>query len=171
MGGEKRLVNINSTLIWEIINFVLLLWLLKRVLYRPITEMIDKRKNKIKDELNEAARKKEEAEKLKETYELELKTAREKAQQIVEDAEELGKKRSEEIIINARQEASSIMERNMREIERAKEEALNELRKELVSISILVAGKFMQEKLEKSKHETLIKQYIDTLDKKKLGEV
>ena len=164
------MVNINSTMLWEVINFLVLLWLLKKYLYKPMTDMLDKRKNRIESDLEEARQKKKEAKELKEKYENELKNAREKAQEIVEDAEERGKEKAEEIVEKAKEDAERIKERNMEEIAQAKEDALDELRNEVASISLMTASKFLREKLDEDKHKELINNYIENLDEKKLGE-
>ena len=164
------MVNINSTMLWEVINFLVLLWLLKKYLYKPMTDMLDKRKNRIESDLEEAKQKKKEAEELKEKYENELKNAREKAQEIVEEAENRGKEKAEEIVEKAREDAERVKERNMEEIAQAKEEALDELRNEVASISLMTASKFLKEKLDEEKHKELVNNYIENLDEKKLGE-
>ncbi|MFW6265936.1 MAG: F0F1 ATP synthase subunit B [Halanaerobiales bacterium] len=164
------MVNLNSTFLWQIFNFLVLLWLLKRYLYTPLTDMLDKREEKIRGDLEEAKHKKEEAAELKKEREKELQKAREKAQKIVEEAENRGEKRAEEIIEKARDEAERIKERNQEEIARAKAEARDELRREVASLSMMAAGKFMKEKLDEEKHRELINQYIKNLDEKKLGE-
>lgn len=164
------MVNINTTMLWEVINFFVLLWLLKRFLYEPMTNMLDERKNKIESDLEKAKEKKKEAKKLKQKYENELKNARQEAQEIVENAEERGKEKAEKIVEKAREDAQRIKERNEAEIAQAKEEALSELRTEVSSISIMVASRFLQEKLDEEEHKELINQYIEDLDAKKLGE-
>lgn len=164
------MVNINTTMLWEVINFLVLLWLLKRFLYKPLTNMLDQRKSRIEEDLEEARQKKKKAEELKKKYENELKNAREDAQEIVEEAEERGKKKAEEILEDAKEDAERVKKRNMQEIEQAKEEAVNELRNEVASISLMAASKFLRERLDDKKHRELINNYIDDLDEKKLGE-
>lgn len=164
------MVSINSTMVWNILNFLVLLWLLKRYLYGPLTEMLDKRHQKIENDLDHAREEREEAEKLKKEYEAELQQAREKAQEIVEEAENRGEERAQEIIDEAREEAQRIKERSREEIEQAKEEAVDQLRNEVASISLMAASKFMKEKLDQQRHQELINQYIENLDEKKLGE-
>jgi F-type H+-transporting ATPase subunit b len=163
------LVNINWTIFWEVINFLVLMGLLIKYLYNPVTEILDKRSRIIKEDLEEAARRKEEAARIREKYEKQLQQARSRAQEIIEEAEKRGKERAKEIIEAANQEAARIRERNREEIARAKEEALSELRQEVANISLLVAGKFMQEKLEKAEHQRLIEEYIKNLDNARLG--
>lgn len=165
------MVTIDSRIIWEIINFLVLLWLLKKFLYRPITEILDKRSQKIKEDLESAKRSKEEAAQLKKEYEKELKQAREKAQQIIEEAEKRAREKADGIINEAKREAEGVKERNLQEIAQAKADARDELRKEVLSLSLMVASKFMREKLDQSSHEDLINQYINNLDSEKLGEM
>jgi len=165
------LVEINSTLVWQIINFLVLLWLLKRYLYGPITEMIDKRSQKINDDLDEAENRKKEAQELKEKYEMELKNARQQAQEIIEEAENRGKKQAREIINRARADAEKVKENKLAEVEQARKEAVAELRNEVASISMLLAGKIIKEQMDHKKHEQLINQYIEDLNRDKLGEV
>jgi len=164
------MININTTLLWEVINFFVLLWLLKRYLYTPLTDVLDKRKNKIESDLQEAKDKKKEAQQLKEKYENQLSEARSEAQEIVEDAEERAKEKANKIIEEAREDAQRIKERNEAEIKQAKEEAVAELKEEVSSISLMAASKFLREQLDEEKHKKLINQYIEDLDEKKLGE-
>ncbi|MFW6034634.1 MAG: F0F1 ATP synthase subunit B [Halothermotrichaceae bacterium] len=165
------MININWTIFWETVNFFVLMFILIKYIYKPVTKMLDKRSQKIKDDLDTAAQRKDDAEELKKKYEARLQEAHSDAQQIIEDAEKRSKERAEEIVNEARAEAVRLKERAQKEIERAKEEAVNELREEVTSISLQVAGKFMQEKLKKQQHENLIKQYIEDLDQNRLGEV
>ena len=139
-------------------------------LYDPITEMLDQREKKIKNDLDHAKARKHEAEKLKEKYEAELKKARGKAQDIVDEAERRGKKKAKEIIDNARDEAELLKENKLKEIDQAKRDALDQIRNEVASISIMAANKLLREELDRNKHEKLINQYINNLDEEKLGE-
>ena len=133
--------------------------------------MLDKRSQKINNDLDEAEKRKSDAQELKEKYETELRNARQEAQEIIEQAEDRGKRRAKEIINQAQDEAEKIKENKLAEIEQAKKEALVELRNEVASISLLAAGKIIKEQIDKKKHEQLINQYIEDLNSKKLGEV
>lgn len=169
MGGEWKLITIDWRIIWQVINFLVLVWLLKRYLYKPITEMLDKRHEKIKNEISSAENSNKEAERHRQRYEAELGKARERAQEIIEDAERRGKEKAQEIISEAKDEALRIQKRNIEEIARAKEEAMAQLKQELAAMSLMIASKYMQEELYKGQQEKLIEKYINTLDKEKLG--
>ena len=81
------MVNINTTMLWQLVNFFVLLFLLRKFLYSPIKEMLDKRAAQINGDLDDAEARREEAEELKAEYEQKLKNARSEAQKIVDNAE------------------------------------------------------------------------------------
>lgn len=165
------MVNINSTMLWQVINFLVLLWLLRKYLYGPITEMLKSRTQRIEGDLDNAENKRKEAENLRKEYEDQMKGARDKAQQIVEDAETRAKRKSRDIIKEAEKKAENIKANKMKEIEQAKKEAVEQLRNEVASISLMAASKLIQEKMDQEKHKKLIQNYIAKLDKNKLGEL
>ncbi len=165
------MIDLNTTFIWQLVNFFVLLFLLRKFLYGPVTEMLDKRSSKIESDLEEARRQKEEAKELKEQRQQELKEARQKAQKIINEAEERGEERAEEIINEAEEEAARIKERRMAEIEQARQEAADELRREVSSISLQVAGKFLQQELDREDQEKIIESYLEELDEVQLGEL
>ncbi|AZR74000.1 ATP synthase F0 subunit B [Anoxybacter fermentans] len=160
----------NYTMVWEIINFLVLIVLLKRYFYKPLLNLIDKRREKIKSDLEEAEKSKKKAAELAEKYEARLKAARDEAQEIIAQAEKRGNERREEIIAEAREEAKRIKERAMEEIAQAKRHALSQLRDEVSDISLLIATKFLKESVDYNLHQRLVEEFIDQLDKDKLGE-
>lgn len=155
---------------WQVFNFLVLMWLLKRYLYTPVTEVLKERTRTIENEIQEAEQKNSEAEKLKEKYQQELKENRLQAQSILEEAESRAKNKARETIKESKREAEMIKEKKMQEIEEAKKEALLDLRNEVATISLLIAGKIIQESIDQKKHEQLINQYISELDREITGE-
>ncbi|MFP4661378.1 MAG: F0F1 ATP synthase subunit B [Halanaerobiales bacterium] len=165
------MVNLNSTLLWQVINFFVILFLLKRYLYDKIIDVLESRANNIENDLSTAEKTREDAEALKREYEAQLKSARDEAQNIVEAAETRARRKAREIIKEAQEKAENIKVNKMKEIEQAKKEAVEQLRNEVASISLLAASKLIQEKLDQEKHKKLIMNYIGKLDKNKLGEL
>lgn len=165
------MINLNWTLIWNVINFLVLMWLLKRYLYGPVREILDARQERIETELSEAERQKEEAEEFKRKYRDELRQARSKAQEIIEEAEARGKKKAREITSQAREEAKIMKENRLKEIERAKRDAADELRRQAADLSLRAAGKLLEEKLDDEKHRQLVEIFIENLDESRLGEI
>ena len=160
----------NLTMVWEIINFLVLLFLLQRYLFKPLLEKIDERRDKIESDLNEAEKSKKEAEELEEEYKQKLASAREEAQKIITAAEKRANDRREEIIDDARKEAKRVKERTMEEIEQAKRHALSQLRDEVSDMSLQIATKFLDDSVDKKRHQAMVNDFIKQLDEDKLGE-
>jgi len=165
------LVNINSTMLWQLVNFFILLYLLRRYLYSPIKDMLDQRAAQINGDLDDAEARREEAEELKAEYEQKLKNAHSEAQDIIDNAETRANKKAKDIINNAEEKAENLKAKKLEEIEQAKKEAAAELRDSIADYTILAANKLIQEQLDEDKHQQMIMDFIDQLDKEKLGEL
>jgi len=165
------LVNINTTMLWQLVNFFVLLFLLRKFLYSPIKEMLDKRAAQINGDLDDAEARREEAEEIKAEYEQKLKNARSEAQEIVDNAETRANKKAKDIINKAEERAENLKAKKLEEIEQAKKEAAAELRDSIADYTVLAANKLIQEQLDEDKHQQMIMDFIDQLDKEKLGEL
>lgn len=165
------MVNINTTMLWQLINFFILLFLLRKFLYSPIKEMLDKRAAQINGDLDDAEARREESEELKAEYEKKLKNAHSEAQEIVDNAETRANKKAKDIINKAEKRAENLKAKKLEEIEQAKKEAAAELRDSIADYTVLAANKLIQEQLDENKHQQMIMDFIDQLDKEKLGEL
>lgn len=164
------MMEFNWTLFWEVINFLVLLVLMTRFLYKPIMRMIDQRREMIQKDLSEASDTKKKAAELKQSYEAKLQAARNEAHEIIAQAEKRGHERREEIIAEAQNEATRMKERAMEEIAQAKRQALSQVRDEVAGISLLVAEKFLQESVDSKRHQHLVNEFIQQLDRQQLGD-
>ena len=165
------MVNINSTMLWQLINFFVLMFLLRKYLYDPIKDILDQRAAQINGDLDEAEEKKEEAEELKAEYKQKLKNAHSEAQEIIDNAESRANKKAKDIINEAEKRAEKEKAKKLEEIEQAKKEAAAELRDSIADYTVLAANKLIQEQLDEDKHHQMIMEFIDQLDKEKLGEL
>jgi len=165
------LVNINTTMLWQLINFFVLLFLLRKFLYSPIKDMLDQRAAQINGDLDDAEARRKEAEELKAKYEQKLKDARGEAQEIVDNAETRANKKAKDIINKAEERAENLKAKKLEEIEQAKKEAAAELRDSIADYTVLAANKLIQEQLDQKTHQKMIMDFIDQLDEEKLGEL
>lgn len=165
------MVNINTTMLWQLVNFFVLLFLLRKFLYSPIKDMLDKRAAQINGDLDDAEARREEAEELKAEYEQKLKNARSEAQEIVDNAETRANKKAKDIINKAEERAENLKAKKLEEIEQAKKEAAAELRDSIADYTVLAANKLIQEQLDENKHQQMIMDFIDQLDSEKMGEL
>jgi len=165
------LVNINTTMLWQLLNFFVLLYLLRKFLYSPIKEILDKRAAQINGDLDDAEARREEAKEIKNKYEQKLKNAHSEAQEIVDNAETRANKKAKNIINEAEEKAENLKAKKLEEIEQAKKEAAAELRDSIADYTVLAANKLIREQLDEKKHQQMIMDFIDELDKEKLGEL
>ena len=115
-----------STLIFALINFFILLFCLKKFLYKPLFNMLDERAATIAKNVDDAEQARDEANALKAEYEASLKEAQTKAQEIIQNANKLGEETRAEIVAKAREEAARASEKAREEINREKEQALKD---------------------------------------------
>ena len=109
-----------STLIFALINFFILLFCLKKFLYKPLFNMLDERAATIAKNVDDAEQARDEANALKAEYEASLKEAQTKAQEIIQNANKLGEETRAEIVAKAREEAARASEKAREEINREK---------------------------------------------------
>ena len=149
----KPVVTISWELLFQIINTVILFLVLKKLLFKPVLNIIEKRENMIQDDLATGAKAKNEGIALKKEYE-------EKVKEIIKQATSRAEEKSNQIIADAQAEASSLKSKATKEIAQQKEQAIAEIRNDISDIAILAASKVLEEDIDKSKHEDLIQKFI-----------
>lgn len=147
-------------IIATIINFLILIAVMKKFLFKPINNIIDARKSEIENSILKAEKDKEEAEKLrKESEELNLE-AKMEGKSIVEIYKVKAEKVSKEILDNAHEEAQNILSRAKREIEIEKEKAEAEIKAEAINLAIELSKKVLEESIDEAKHRKMIEDFI-----------
>lgn len=154
-----------SEVFWTAINIFILFFGLSYMLFNPVRNVLEKRRQKIAGELAEAADDKKTAAALKAEYEGKLKEISKEADGILEDARKKAKAREAEIIAEAKAEAARIMERAGREIELEKKKAIDDMKQEVVSIASLMAGKVVAASIDTTVQDALIEETL-----KEMGE-
>jgi len=144
------------TLVAQIVNFAILLGLLYLVAYKPIMRMLDERSRKIKESMEQTEFIKEQAVHAEEGVKKRLDTAAKEGQEIIVRAVRTGEEAGLQVQQEARQEAGSLIARARVEIQRERDEAIDELRKEFADLTILAAGRVIDRSLDKKAHRQLI---------------
>lgn len=163
------MVDINATLIAQIINFLLLVAILAKVAYKPIMRALEERKERIARNLEQADRTKAEAEQLKAEYHQQLVLARTEAQNILDKAAKLAEQTKEEILAQARAEHAKMLKAAQEEIDRERAKALSDLRGEVAALSIAAASKIIAKNIDAETNSQLVADFIEKLDDKKIG--
>lgn len=143
-------------LIVQSINFLLLLWLLQRFAYKPLLRVMAERSSRIRNDLDEARRLREESERDRETYRGQLGRARDEARSILEEANNVAARIREQALIDAEGQNAALLQRARDEIEREKETAIAELRREVADLAIMAASHVVGRSLDDTDRRRLV---------------
>jgi len=157
------------TLLAQIVNFVILLGLLYLVAYKPIIRMFDERSRKIKESMEQTEFIKEQAAQAEGEVKKRLEDAGREGQELIVKAERTGEEVRQSLRQQAEQEAQSLINRARTDIQRERDEAVGELRKEFADLTILAAGKVIDRSLDKKAHRQLIDKVLEETPTLKKG--
>ena len=156
MGGLVDLGINLPILVAQIVNVVILLGLLYLVAYKPIMRVLDERSRRIKESMEQADAIKEQAARAEEEVRKQLEVASREGQGRIAQAVQVGEEVKQKAQQEARQEAEILTARARTEIQRERDEAIDELRKEFADLTIMAAGKVIDRTLDKKAHRQLI---------------
>lgn len=165
------MIDINATLVAQIINFLILLALLTKIAYRPILTALEERRAYIEKSLEEAERDRVLADTMKQASEQQILEARIQARSIVDEAIILGEKSKEAILQNAREENARLVKQAQEQIERDYQQAMNRLRAEVAVLAVAAAEKIIEKNLDVEANTRLVRKFIKDFTKEKYGEL
>ena len=125
-------------------------------LFNPVREMMEKRQERIKSELDTAASDMENAKALKEEYEAKLKEVDKEAEEILAEARKKALANENKIVADAKEEAARILERAGVEAELEKKKAVDEVKREMVAVASLMAAQIVQANIDTNAQHELI---------------
>ena len=149
------------TFIIQIINLFIQVYLIKKFLFKPINEILEKRKKLADKTIREAREAQSEADSLKEQYEDSLTKAHTEAAQIVSEAQKEAQKKADTIVHEAEEEAANLKSRAAADIEQEKKKAINEAKDEIGSLAMDIAGKVVEKEISESDHKKLIEDFLN----------
>jgi F-type H+-transporting ATPase subunit b len=149
--------------IFTMVNVLLLFGILSFLLFIPVKNFMEKRTERIKTNIVEATNSREEAEAIKANYDEKIKNINKEADEILAVARKKAVAREDEIIREARAEADRIMDRAHLEIEREKEQAKDDMRKEIVEVATIMASKFVASSMDNKTRDALIDETINSM--------
>jgi len=161
MGGIENLGISLPTLLAQIVNFVILFVLLYLVAYKPIMRMLDERSRKIKDSMEQTELIKEQAAHAEEEVKKQLEAAGKEGQEVITRAVRTGEETRQKAQQQAKQEGEALITRARAEIQRERDDAIDELRKEFADLTILAAEKVIDRSLDKKAHRQLIDKVLE----------
>ncbi len=149
------------TLLAQIVNFVVLFGLLYLLAYKPVMRMLDERAGKVKESMEQTEYIKEQAAHAEEEAERRIEAASKEGQGVVARAVRTGEEVRQQAQQEARQDAEVLIARARTEIQRERDDAVDELRREFADLTILAAGKVIDRSLDKEAHRQLIDKTLE----------
>lgn len=154
-----------SLLLAQVVNFSIIVFVLTKLLYKPILAMLAKRRREIEEGLQLTATLQEEEEKMAVKKQKLLDAARKEAAAIVEEAKRQGKEEEKEIVAIAHKEAAVIVEKGRMEVEHARGVMENGIRKQAVTLATGMAERLLASAMSAQDKHALIKKQITALER------
>ena len=148
------------TFIAQLCNLFIQVYLIKRFLFKPVNEMLEKRRAKADAEIRDAEQAKSEAQAIKAEYEQNMLEARTQANDLIATAKKTASLQSEEMLKQAESQAAAIRAKAEKDIEQEKKKAVSEIKDEIGGLAMEIAGKVIEREISGQDHEKLINEFI-----------
>lgn len=155
------------TMIFAWINLLILYLFLRKLLFKPVKNMIDSRQKEIDDMYSDAEKSKTDAAAMKVEYEEKLERANEESEEILKRAVRRAQLREEEILREAGVKAERTLERAAEQVELEKKRAINEVKDEVSEMAIGIAAAVIERDVKKEEHEDMIDEFIRNIGNEK----
>jgi F-type H+-transporting ATPase subunit b len=146
--------------IWHTINFLVLIFLLSRFLYRPITTMLEERTRRIEESLAAAERAQADVARADREREELLASTRREIGEMMAQAQAASERVQSEARTTAQQEAQRIVETARQEAEAERAQAMAELRREVASLAVMAAERVISRSLDDQAHRQLVEDFL-----------
>lgn len=151
-------------MIWTIIAFVATMLILRKLAFPRIQTFLDDRQHAIERTLDEAAEQRREADKLLADYRERLREARVQAEEIVSRARKAAEEAERESLEASREKREELLEQTRRDVEAETRRAIQEIRDEVATLTVLATEKVTRKALSKDDQERLVAEALSELD-------
>ena len=142
------------------VNFLILLFVLQRFLFKPVLTMLDDRSEKIRESLEAAEQARQESARADQERLEALREARRQAEEIVTRATQEADRVRAERLQAAQEEAQRILERAQQEATAERQQAMQELRAQVADLAMLAAGRVIGQSLDTQSHRALVEEFL-----------
>lgn len=156
------MLDFSVTFLITIVNIAFLYFVLKKVLFVPVTKFMEERTLKVRRDIESAKNSQERAAALEAEYDAKLKAVGEESQRILHSARERAKQDGDSIVAEAKAEAARIIASARAEIESERRDLRRSLLRETTDISILAASRVLRENIDSGKNRELVDSFLET---------
>ena len=151
----------------QFIAFIIVALLVIKLGYKPVRKYLDKRRELLDNEVNEAKKLNADAKENFLKSEKALAETKKGATSIIEDAKKEANAKKEEILNEAFFEASKTKEKALLDIEKAKESAKKQLQDEIINVALDASSKILKREVNEKDNKRIINQFVDDLENDK----
>ena len=151
--------------LFYLVLFIILMALIKKFAWGPVTEMMEKRATKIATDIDAAEESRKKAEDLAQKREEALQASRTEASEIVNRAKQNGEQQKATIVSAAHDEVVTMKANAKKDIQQERQEALASVKNDVAELSIEIASKIIQKELSAADQKALVDSYIEGLGK------
>ena len=163
-GGSSLIDVVPGLMVWTILTFLIVLFVLRRLAVRRIQGLIEERRERIREALDEADKAREEARQLREVTRQEREEARAERDRVLEEA----RRQAQDQFRRSREEADADLQRRLEENQRAIEaenrKLREEIRRDVVELTLLASEKVTRKSLDAEDQRRLIDETIAEID-------
>ena len=149
--------------VWTILTFLLLLFVLAKFAWKPLLKMLKDREELIRSSLEDAEKANEKLEKLNSEGEAIVNQARSEAQTILSEGKAAATKLKEETLAGAKEQAKNIISEAEKQINVEKDKAINEIKSEVVNLSLNISKKLINKNLSPEDNKALIDESLSNV--------
>ena len=149
-----------TTLVITIVNILVLYFILKKLLFKPVTNFMNGRTNKIEEALKTAEEAKLKVEEMEKEHQEKLKEMKEKGQALMKSYEQKAKKSYDTIIAQAKKDSNLLIEKTKSDLEIEKEQLITSLKEEIADLVIKTSEKVIAKNLDNKENRKLIEEFI-----------
>jgi F-type H+-transporting ATPase subunit b len=155
------MVDINFTIVAQVINFIILLGILAKFAYKPLLKAMEDRRLTIIKDMDTAEHTRLDAEALKKEYSEQLTNARKESSGIVDKANKIAQKTHDEMLIQVQKEKEAMIAAAQDKIEQERQKALADVRQEVIELSTKIASKILEQKLDTPEDKAMVEKIAD----------
>ena len=151
-------------MLWTLVIFVILLFVLSRYAFKPLTKAVAEREAALEAAIADAKRDREEAQRLLEEQRAGIAKAHAEAQQLIAEGRAVGERVRAEMLEETHKQQEGLLVRARQEIEREKERAVQQLRAEAVDLALAGATKVIEKNLDDQTNRRLVESFLSTVN-------
>lgn len=149
------------TFVFVAINLLILFLFMRKFLFKPITNLMESRKNSIEQGLKDAENAKLEAAEARKKYDEQMKSIKLDGDKLLNEAREKAAREYDEIIANAKKDALAIIQKGHEDVERERAEMLKQTKQQIAVLAIAAATKLVQANMDTEANKAMVDKFID----------